>query len=123
MAALLFQADDAVDLALVHEVADLAVAEAAFGALEAEDRHRVPHACMIRPKYQGLAKSGIGRRRRCAVPGAGVPTKLVAQLGRPNSSSDNGCGGMTEFVVASVFDRVGEGPECSRAPISRRCSP
>jgi len=39
-------------------MADLVVTEAAFGALEAEDRHGVPLARMIRSKYQGLAESG-----------------------------------------------------------------
>jgi hypothetical protein len=33
-----------VDLAVIHEMADLVVTEAAFGALEKEDRHGLPHA-------------------------------------------------------------------------------
>jgi hypothetical protein len=44
IAPLLFHADDAVDLAVIHEMADLVVTEAAFGALEKEDRHGLPHA-------------------------------------------------------------------------------
>jgi hypothetical protein len=47
IAPLLFHADDAVDLAVIHEMANLAVTEPAFGALEMEDRHRVPHALQV----------------------------------------------------------------------------